>query len=746
MSIAPHLKVLVCFALTALACHSGPVTETPLAGDLGDTEAVSWRRLASGVYVAEVGDVAGITRYTDLAAAPPRLEAINKLPDVPLGDGPRGARYHVHSDGMLSVRIPTEPGEQIFGYGLQFDRTLHSGRILELKVDHFKKGGGKTHAPVPFFISSRGYGVLFNTAQYLKVHNQVGNRRDSDRNPAEVDRNPPPDEPQPGPWLAKPPGDAVEAILRSKGLELVAFSGTDLLDIVSRYNLFSGGGAMPPLWGLGFWHRTPSKFSAEEVEAEVAQFVENDIPLDVIGLEPGWQTKSYPCTFEWQPKRFPDPRAFTQGLLDQGIQVNLWVNPYISKAASIHAAMAPLSGSHMVWLGIVPDYTLAAARRVLLQQHQRDHIDIGISGYKVDEVDGYDHWLWPDHATFPSGTSAEVMRQTYGMLVQSVLHEGLFEAGDRRTYSLVRATNGAASAYPFVIYSDSYGHDEYVTGLSSASLAGVLWCPEIRSARSEREWINRMHTVCLSPLAQLNAWFHGTKPWSYPEATDAVRRTIQLRMRLLPYLYTAFARYHLDGVPPVRSLILETGRANADVVRVEGRIDEANPYGDGFRSVVTEDNSLFMFGPDILVAPFLDEQTERSVNLPEGRWYDFYDGSFVGAGGTRIVVTAEQTDDMPPLYVRDGALVPMLAESVNRTRDVRGAAIEVRRYGSALAFGELYEDDTTTFGYTRGDYRLRELTLGADAGLQERVVGGEGKSLYGDLTLRTMGATQNSAR
>ena len=63
-------------------------------------------------------------------------------------------------------------------------------RILELKVDHFLKGGGKTHAPVPFYVSNRGYGVLFDTAGYLKVHVQVGSRKDSPNNPPEVDRNP----------------------------------------------------------------------------------------------------------------------------------------------------------------------------------------------------------------------------------------------------------------------------------------------------------------------------------------------------------------------------------------------------------------------------------------------------------------------------------------------------------------------------------------------------------------------------
>ena len=166
----------------------------------------------------------------------------------------------------------------------------------------------------------------------------------------------------------------------------------------------------------------------------------------------------------------------------------------------------PYSGSHLVWLGLVPDYYMSQARQLLVQQHTKEHLKIGISGYKVDEVDGYDFWLWPDHATFPSGTSGETMRQTYGLLMQELLYKDLFKQNNQRTYGNVRSSNGAASGYPFVIYSDSYNHKEYITGISSASLCGILWTPEIRNASSAREWLNRMQTVCFSSMAKLNAW------------------------------------------------------------------------------------------------------------------------------------------------------------------------------------------------------------------------------------------------
>ena len=487
----------------------------------------NWTNAAPGIWTGTMGDMTGELRYTDLAADAPVMDALKEKSSPKFPFKKSDITYIKTSDHKVMVRIPTDAKEKLYGFGLQFDGIAKSKKVLTLNMDHWGKGGGRTHAPVPFYISSRGYGVFFNTARFLKVYNQVGNRKDSKNLPPRVDRNPPKDEKQPGPWQALPTGDAVEAQISANGMEVIIFAGDSLLDIVSRYNLYCGGGAMPPLWGLGFWHRVHAHFNADQTQQEVAEFAKRDFPLDVIGLEPGWQTKSYPCTFEWQKKRFPDPAAFTKQLAQQGVRLNLWENPYISPESRIYKKMYPLSGSHLVWLGIVPDYTLQEARTLLTDQHFEDHISIGISGYKIDEVDGYDHWLWPDHATFPSGVSGETMRQAYGLLMQNMLYNDLFKKRNVRTYGLVRASNGAASGYPFVIYSDSYDHSQYITGISAASLCGILWTPEARSARNDREWLNRMQTVCFSSMAKLNAWSSGRKPWSYGKVTDPRTRRHQ---------------------------------------------------------------------------------------------------------------------------------------------------------------------------------------------------------------------------
>ncbi len=91
----------------------------------------------------------------------------------------------------------------------------------------------------------------------------------------------------------------------------------------------------------------------------------------------------------------------------QGIRVNLWINPYVSPEASIYKSIRPYTGSHTVWVGAVPDLNTQQGRSILFNQLKKDQVSIGVSGYKIDEVDGYDHYLWPDVATFPSGIAAE---------------------------------------------------------------------------------------------------------------------------------------------------------------------------------------------------------------------------------------------------------------------------------------------------------------------------------------------------
>ena len=665
-----------------------------------------WTPVAPGVWKATAGTPDRVS-LLGASGSKPSLDGLQRVgaTEFPLERGEIVAQV---VDGKLALRFPIGPREQLYGLGLNFKAVEQRGSVKTLHVDHF--GGtdnGRTHAPVPFYVSSAGYGVLVDAARYITVYAGTAVRTDSKHPPVVKDRN------RDRSWSSQPLSDAVEVLVPAAGAAIYVFGGPTALDAVRRYNLFSGGGVLPPKWGLGFMHRVPTLFTAEQATAEVAGFASRGYPLDMLGLEPGWQSAAYPGTFVWDTTRFRDPDGFIKTMSRAGVRVNLWMNPYVAPTSPLFEPIAPLSGSHTVWTGIVPDFMLPSARKIMLDHFDRELVQRGVSGYKIDEVDGYDRWLWPDQATFPSGSSGEQMRQVYGLTIQRATADA-FHARDQRTYGLVRASNAGAASLPYVIYNDYYGHPEFLTALVSSSFIGVLWTPEVRSSKTGEEWLRRMQAVCFSPLAMLNAWSDGTKPWSFPEVATPVRDVMQLRIRLLPYIYTAFARYHFDGIPPVRAMALEKGFRVAQPSTPGVLSSTDNPYAVATRRDVKDQ---WMLGDALLVAPMFAGDTTRSVILPAGRWYDFWTGELAGDGQ---VITVKPGLDRIPLFVREGAVIPMLAgEHLHVPAPGESSDLELRHYGREPGDFELYDDDGVSFGYERGAYSWTSLavTRSADGSL-----------------------------
>lgn len=665
---------------------------------------IHWTLVEPGVWKGVVGTPEEYSLLS-VSGKMPLKEGFTRLPVVTLPALADGITATLN-DGKTYITIPLQRQEQLYGFGLNFKTVHQRGRILNLHVDHYGgKDDGRTHAPVPFYVSSCGYGILINSARYLTVYAGSGSRKDSPDAPVAKDRN------TDKTWSANPYSDAVSVLVPAPGVEIYLFAGPQPMDVVRRYNLFCGGGTLPPRWGLGFTHRTPSLYTADQVKQEAEEFERRGYPLDFIGLEPGWQSKSYPCTFEWDKQRFPQPKAFVDEMKKRGIRINLWTNPYVSPESDIYEQMFPLSGSHTVWCGIVPDLAHEKGRRLWMDKLDKEHVGIGVSGYKVDEVDGYDRWLWPDVATFPSGVSAEQMRQTYGLWVQRTTTD-LYHQRNQRTYGLVRASNAGASAYPYVIYNDYYSHPDFITALINSGFCGVLWTPEVRGSKTAEEWLRRFQTVVFSPMAMLNAWASGTKPWSFPEVAEQVKEYALLRMRMIPYWYTEFARYHFDGIPPFRAMNLEAGFSPSGVEPVELQNTnanlETNPY---LEAVSKEIKDQYMAGEYLLIAPLFAGQTQRKVVLPKGNWYDFYTGKYVGNGET---ITVSPGLDRIPVFVKDGAIIPLMEPLLHAPTAGQKMNLEIRHYGKADGFYRFYDDDGETYDYERGEYTWRDIRVTRD--------------------------------
>jgi alpha-glucosidase (family GH31 glycosyl hydrolase) len=663
-------------------------------------QAPQWTEVAPGIWKTIVGEPDKVDLYKT-ADIKPATEALSKMKASPFPLNEKDIFAEVVKD-LTFIRFPLTKDEQIFGFGLNFKTVYQRGKILLLHVDHY--GGtdnGRTHAPVPFYVSDRGYGVFINSAKYIRVYAGSAVRKETQEESAIRDRNTDKN------WTSAPYSDAVEILVPAAGVEIYVFAGPSTLDVVRRFNLYSGGGCLPPRWGLGFTQRVPTLYTSTQVEEEARSFKEHNFPLDFIGLEPGWQSKSYPCTFDWDRSRYPDPSSFVKRMKEMGIRLNLWTNPYVSPFSPIYQQVLPYTGSHTVWGGVVPDYFIPEAQKIFLAQLKSSQVDIGVSGYKLDENDGYDRWLWPDVAKFPSGNSAEQLRQTYGLLLQKMTYE-MFHKNNTRTYGLTRASNGGGSSFPYVIYNDYYSHEDFITALINSGFCGVLWTPEVRGSKTSEEWLRRFQTVCFSPMAMINAWSDGTKPWSFPDVENEVREYAFLRIQLIPYLYSEFAKYHFEGTHPFRGMNLESGFDSKTRMELKNEKLSENPYAE---AVMKEVRDQYMAGEYLLVAPLFTGQTSRKVILPRGKWYDFYTGSYIGDGE---VITVNPGLSRIPVFVKDGGIIPLMLKVLHAPAAGQNFDLEIRVYGEKPGRYLLYDDDGETFDYEKGIYSWREIRSETD--------------------------------
>lgn len=588
----------------------------------------------------------------------------------------------------FQLKFPLQPGEMVYGLGLQFHSLLQRGLKKKLRVNADPVADiGDSHAPVPFYVSTLGYGVLIDSARYINIY--CGNKVRKHESNA-----PPPTAADVTARVAQLPAayeryhmaessEVLVEVPKAQGVDVYLFAGPTIRHAVQRYNLFAGGGALPPRWGLGFWYRCYGKFNQQEVTDMAAELRRDEIPCDVIGLEPGWQSHSYSCSFVWS-EQFPDPERMLAELKKSDYNVNLWEHAFTHPTSPIHSALYPHSGDYEVWGGLVPDFLDEQARAIFGGYHERELISKGIAGFKLDECDNSDYtgnWSFPELSQFPSHADGEQMHCVFGPHYQQTI-QSIYDRRKLRTFGLVRSSHALAAPFPYVLYSDLYDHRQFIRALVNSGFSGVLWCPEVRDAANNEDLVRRLESVIFSPLAMVNAWYIKNPPWkqvdreannagkfseNWQELEAVCRKLIELRMQLVPYVYSAFVRYHLEGLPPVRALVMD--------------------YPEDVKCWTIDDE--YMLGEDLLVAPVIAGEKQRDVYLPKGEWLDFWTGtSTPGSQTFKVTPPLERI----PVFVRAGALLP-LAQPTLHTNDPSAFMLTVRAYGSGERSATLYEDD-----------------------------------------------------
>src|SRR5882762_3054299 len=252
-------KRLVAGTALALAGRDTAAAEKAMAPKESDD---NWRPVAPGMWKFTAGSPEAITPVSS-RLVPASVEAMLRLPAVPspIVDVPVS---NISRRGV-SLALPLAPHEEIYGFGLQFFSVTHRGKKRAIRVNADPcKDTGDSHAPIPFYVSSRGYGILVDTARYATFY--CGESRSKPTTSAE--EMPSGTVPLYTKTLEdKNTSQVLVEIPIAQGIDIYLFAGPAMLDAVRRYNLFSGGGVLPPKWGLGFWYRAASNATDGEIAA-----------------------------------------------------------------------------------------------------------------------------------------------------------------------------------------------------------------------------------------------------------------------------------------------------------------------------------------------------------------------------------------------------------------------------------------------------------------------------------------------
>jgi alpha-D-xyloside xylohydrolase len=642
-------------ALAASGAVAGLSRLSPAESQVSGSLAMhAWKQVHPGVWRATVGTPEKFTPVSS-RLVPPQLEAFAKLPHmdaVPLPpiEGKQTKR------GCL-VRLPLRPDEQIFGFGLQLLSFAQRGKKKVARVNADPKiDTGDSHAPVPFYVTTEGIGILIDTARYATFYFGDAHPRPAKAVPVTPGSGPELTGSSSVPNYEHTVHDSdksriIVEVPRAAGVDVYLFAGPAMLDAVRRYNVFSGGGFVPPEWGLGFWYRMIARANEEDALSLAKELRDSKIPCDSLGLEPGWQSHAYSCTFTWDQERFPDPAGFVKTAAGLNYKINLWEHAFTNPASPLFDALEPYSGDFGVFGGLVPDFAGMPAREMFGAYHGKNLIDMGVSAFKLDECDNSDFtsgWSFPECSSFPSGVDGEQMHSVFGLRYQMAIWDEFRKRG-KPTYGQVRCSGALATPYPFVLYSDLYDHRVYIRALVNSGFSGLLWCPEVRQAESVEDLIRRLQSVVFSPLAQVDCWFLKNPPWkqidraknnagqlleNWESLEARCREIIGWRMQLVPYLTAAFQRYAEDGTPPFRALVLDSPED---------------------KRLYTVDDQ-YMMGDRMMVAPLFAGEASRKVVMPKGTWHDFWTGE-VAEGGAELSVPS--STERIPVYVKSGSIIPL---------------------------------------------------------------------------------------
>ncbi|MBK7106480.1 MAG: alpha-xylosidase [Ignavibacteriae bacterium] len=551
-------------------------------------------------------------------------DAKTYIPLLPFSFVRRASDYSTSVAAVFSL----SPNEGIYGCGESFTEFNKRGQKVVLWTDDANGVQNETmYKPIPFFMSSRGYGIFMHTSSPITCD------------------------------FGKYYKEATTLMIGDDVADLFIFLGKPK-DILNEYTNLTGKPAMPPLWSFGFWMSRITYFSEVDGRTVVNKLRENKIPTDVLHFDTGWFETDWRCDYQFSKSRFKDAKKMILDFKEDGIQTCLWQLPYFVPKNSLFPEIIAKGLFVKDQKGNLPyeDAVLDFSNPETVKWYQEKIgglLDQGVGVIKVDFGEAA-----PANGIYHSGKSGFYEHNLYPLRYNKTVAE-VTKQKTGETIIWARSTWAGSQRYPL-----HWGGDaENTNSAMAATLRGGLslglsgfsfWSHDIGGFVNKkpedlyRRWI---------PFGMLTSHTrsHGnppTEPWEYGnDFMNAFRNADNMRYKLMPYIYAQAKECTEKGLPMLRALFVE--------------------FPDDPGTWLVDDQ--YLFGSDLLVAPLFENVKSRNVYLPQGNWIDYQTEKVYTSGWYNI-----EAGEIPiVVLVKDGTIIPHI-ELVQSTAQMDWSKIELK--------------------------------------------------------------------
>ncbi len=556
--------------------------------------------------------------------------------------------------------------ENFFGMGERYSRIGYRGYDIDNYVySQYTNQGLRTYIPVPFAISSKGYGVYADTTMYSVF--RFGTRL-LDMFEVEIDIN-----------------------KEKQSADVYVFIG-NAKEVIQSFVNITGKPELPPKWAFGLWMSSNNWNSQAEIFKQVGLTRKYEIPATVLVLE-RWSDEATFYIFndaQYQVKdgndylryedfsfpewgRWPDPKKMVDDLHKEGLKVIIWQAPVqkymdgIAHAQRDEDERVMLEKGYCVkdkrggpyrippyeWFkrSLVPDFSNPAAREWWLNKRKYLVKVIGIDGFKTDGGE----CIYGEDLLFHDGRTGDEMRNQYPNDYIESFHKFAKKYVSDGAITFSRAGYTGAQRFPMHWAGDENStfkaYRASINAGLSCSMSGIpFWGWDMGGFHGEipsaELYIRSVQMAAFCPVMQYHTETKGEHnrdrtPWNIAERTakpyviDIFKKYANLRMNLMPYIYQQAMKSSNTGIPMMRAMFLE--------------------YPDDESSLSLTEQ--YFFGGSLLIAPVTEEACcTKDIYLPEGKWMEFFDGHEI-LGSSFIRVKADI--DKIPVYIKENSIIPM---------------------------------------------------------------------------------------